>query len=376
MDDTIKGINICGLSDTGPTRELNEDAFLIGSIIERTGQIDLYIDMNSLAMQEQGLLVCVADGMGGLTGGAFASTNTLNVISRQYYSRFYKNITPEEVIDAIKKYIMKANSVLIDATSQKPELQAMGTTLVGLNILNNKFYRFHVGDSRLYQFRDGYLNQITTDHSLAQQLVDSGHLHHEDVANYSRKNEITNAIGIDNDCKPEIDLVDVKKGDILLLCSDGLSNVLDHYELPKELSELSILIRELMNNKSELCTIANALSNEEIQKVYPESIEKLDSCGGHQQKKSGILNFLSKNNKVDECGDNRTDSMKYLTEFREDFQKFHKNLSMFIESKKQNLIETVLKKPITMKEKLQTLIDMGIKRRADDNMTAILIEVR
>jgi len=351
----IKKINICGISDVGKKRSRNEDAFLIGNIVERTGIVSLSLEMNSLSIQEQGLLTAVADGMGGMGGGHIASTLGLYAFSRHYYSDTYSKLSANQVMEIIKASVMKSHKTISEGSEKNPLLMNMGTTLVGLNIFKGHFFRFHAGDSRLYHFQNGILKQITRDHSLVQLLLDAGKLKKEDVEKFSRKNEIINSVGAGIDCHPEIAMLnteDVHPGDIFLLCSDGFSNMLDHSELPEELAKLKDSLKHLKEKESgvekikdQWCPGEDLLSDSDI-------ISRPDNL---QKKYSDICNGISR--------------------FYDSLKGGEKKLSSFLSGKEMNPIEEILKQPLCIEDKARFLIQSANDRDADDNLTVVLMEL-
>ena len=180
-------------------------------------------------------LVC--DGMGGANGGAEASRIAMETASRSIESDI-KVILGDENLDR-HKYMPKilayaaqnANLAVYDRAAEEPSLSGMGTTFVGAVICGEMMYVVNVGDSRLYLITDTEVKQITRDHSYVQYLVDMGVMTSEQAQTSSRKNIITKAIGTDETVDPDIFTVTLEENGYVLLCSDGLSNMLDKTEL-------------------------------------------------------------------------------------------------------------------------------------------------
>lgn len=166
-------------------------------------------------------LFLVADGMGGHAGGDVASaiaTKRIIETDREYAS-------PHDAEFAIKSALLAANSLLAETVFEHSELTGMGTTVSGILRVDDKVAIAHIGDSRIYLFRGGQLEQVTADHTFVQRLVDSGRITPEEAAVHPRRSVLMRVLG-DVDASPEIDtaVMDTAPGDRWLLCSDGLSS--------------------------------------------------------------------------------------------------------------------------------------------------------
>ncbi len=205
---------MAGQTDTGCMRDNNEDA---------------------IAMDEALGLAVLADGMGGHRGGEMASAITVSTIT-ETLKRKLKKISHGGMDDdsdysiesvAVHDAIMQANQRVYSASQENQQYHGMGTTVVVTLFYDNRFTVAHVGDSRLYRLRDGELEQITRDHSLMQELIDRGFYTPEQARQSLNKNLVTRAIGIEDrvqiDIQEDVALVD----DIYLLCSDGLSDMIE-----------------------------------------------------------------------------------------------------------------------------------------------------
>ena len=205
-------IEIFGLTDVGLVRDHNEDS--IGND------------------SELGVMV-LADGMGGHLGGEVASAITVSTIL-ETLGRQLKTVRPgDEEHDrysapgtVVHDAIAVANTNVYKASKDNSQYRGMGTTVVVLLFFNNRFIAAHVGDSRLYRFRDGKLDQITHDHSLMQELIDQGLYSQQQAEESLNRNLVTRAIGIEESV--EIDVLEdsVETGDIFLLCSDGITDMI------------------------------------------------------------------------------------------------------------------------------------------------------
>lgn len=180
-------------------------------------------------------LVVLADGMGGYNAGEVASGIAASVIVTEV-SQPLKNATPidrdgetgtELGVALLGRSIHKANSSIFQAAQSQEQYAGMGTTIVSALFYDNRVAVAHVGDSRLYRLRGETLNVITKDHSLLQEQIDCGMISVENARHSQNKNLVTRAVGIDEDVVPEIHQHDVQVGDIYLLCSDGLNDMVE-----------------------------------------------------------------------------------------------------------------------------------------------------
>ncbi|WP_158867357.1 PP2C family protein-serine/threonine phosphatase [Leifsonia sp. AG29] len=178
-------------------------------------------------------LFVVADGMGGHAGGDVASAIAVNRIKEA--DREYE--TPAEAEFALQSALIAANSLLAETVFEHPELTGMGTTVSAMVRVGDQLAIAHIGDSRIYRFRDGELTQVSTDHTFVQRLVDSGRITEEEAMVHPRRSVLMRVLG-DVDASPEIDTwsLDTRPGDRWLICSDGLSGVVKHDDLRAALS--------------------------------------------------------------------------------------------------------------------------------------------
>ena len=202
-----------GLTDPGCVRKQNQDAYQMEQL-----------DHNSL-------LCVVCDGMGGAKSGNIASSLAVDVFVQEI-RRNWKPLMDQERVDQILRSAVKlANFTVFDQAQQFTEFDGMGTTLVAVLIRGKKATVVNVGDSRAYGIDRTGIRQITRDHSLVQLMVERGELTPELAKLYPGKNFITRAIGTETTVMCDIHHMDVAKGDFLLLCSDGLSNMMDDQEI-------------------------------------------------------------------------------------------------------------------------------------------------
>ena len=202
-----------GLTDQGCVRKQNQDSFQIEQL------------------ERGGLLCVVCDGMGGAKSGNIASSLAVDVFVQEV-KRSWKPLMDQEHIDQMLTGAAKlANFTVYDQSLQFEEFDGMGTTLVAVLIKNRRATVVNVGDSRAYSITSGSIKQLTRDHSLVQMMVERGDLTPEVAKTYPGKNFITRAIGTEPMVLCDVFHLDVAKGDYLLLCSDGLSNMMDDQEI-------------------------------------------------------------------------------------------------------------------------------------------------
>ena len=202
-----------GLTDPGCVRKQNQDAYQIEKL-----------DRNSL-------LCVVCDGMGGAKSGNIASTLAVDVFVQEVRQSWKSRLDQEKIDQILRNAVKLANFTVFDQSQQFPEFDGMGTTLVALLIHGKKATLVNVGDSRAYGIDEFGIRQITKDHSLVQMMVDRGELSAERAKTYPGKNFITRAIGTEAVVLCDIFHLDVTRGDFFLLCSDGLSNMMDDQEI-------------------------------------------------------------------------------------------------------------------------------------------------
>ena len=196
-------------TDTGRARNNNED---------------------SVAVDDVGALVVLADGMGGYNAGEVASDMATSFIKSElgrWLAEASQNASDTDVRRAMDICVDNANRAIFNAANSNPQYAGMGTTLVVGVFRDARLLMGHVGDSRAYRLRGGRLAQITHDHSLLQEQIDSGLITPEQAAFSANKNLVTRAVGVEDTVLLETHLHDVLPGDTYLLCSDGLSDMLD-----------------------------------------------------------------------------------------------------------------------------------------------------
>jgi protein phosphatase len=188
-------------------------------------------------------LVVLADGMGGYNAGEVASGIAVSVVASEICQRLQEASPIERDEESgdelglalLRDNIRKANLSIYQAAQSQPQYAGMGTTIVAGLFYDNSVVVGHVGDSRMYRLRDGVLETITRDHSLLQEQIDSGMISIEDARLSKNKNLVTRAVGIDADVVPEMHVHEARIGDIYLLCSDGLNDMVEDEDIQSSL---------------------------------------------------------------------------------------------------------------------------------------------
>jgi len=207
-------------SDVGKVREMNQDFYYISKPEDK---LQLFI---------------VADGMGGYKGGEIASRLAVET-SKSYIINNFDSIEHdrESILKLVKSAIEYANLVVYEKSKESKELENMGTTIDICLILSNKVYIGHVGDSRVYRKRRDFFRKLTTDHSYVQKLVSDGTITKEEAYNHPKKNMLIKALGCSSFVEPDVMVKGFLKDDILLMCSDGLTNMLKDEKIVEIINE-------------------------------------------------------------------------------------------------------------------------------------------
>lgn len=202
-------------------------------------------------------LVVLADGMGGHNAGEIASSITVSLITTEI-KHSLENMRPEDRgaggedvgVILLREKLQKANTTIYNASLSQPQCAGMGTTVVAGLFYDNRLAVAHVGDSRMYRLRGEIFEPITRDHSLLQEQIDRGILSPQDARQSRNKNLITRAVGVDPVVEAEIHVHAVQVGDIYLLCSDGLNDMVEDNEIGTMLhmlrANLQLMARQLI----------------------------------------------------------------------------------------------------------------------------------
>lgn len=223
---------VYSFSHIGNSRENHEDNYLLGKQYLLPGQVKQMSQLRKLVTNQielsDSFCVAVSDGMGGYECGEVASLLTVQYLSSHSIS----------TVDDINTCIKDLNNYVCMEAKKNVDTQNMGATLCGVISTRNQTYCFNVGDSRLYQYTNGNLKQITVDNTEGQRLLNLGLLTEEEVKTFPKRKAIYKYIGKDVELVPDIyQINNIEKGTLLLLCSDGLSDVLDLEEIQDMLSK-------------------------------------------------------------------------------------------------------------------------------------------
>jgi protein phosphatase len=238
----------------GRNREHNEDAFLVADLTRKLAS--LQPDVQDHDLGEKGSLLVVADGMGGAAAGEVASAMATKVIYEHMTERWGKDndATPQQFAYRLKEAVEEANAKIHAYAREHPESKGMGTTTTAVGILGDHLYLTQVGDSRCYLVRGGTGVQLTKDQSLMQRLVDAGELTEEEAEKSERRNIILQALGPDARVRVDLTHQEVRRGDIIVMCSDGLSGQVRR----NEIAEVAMQHADPAEACAQLIEMANA----------------------------------------------------------------------------------------------------------------------
>lgn len=211
-------MKLAGKTDVGRVRQENQDDYRAGEL------------------PGGAVWALVCDGMGGAKGGREASQGACNVIEN-FFQEQYAQCGAGQEEPFLKKALLYANRFVFQKAAHEEALAGMGTTAVCALVRSGNVYLCHAGDSRAYLIRDGKLTQLTHDHSYVQELVDCGTITEEEAEHHPQKNIITKALGVDYRLEPEFTAAKLKREDRLLLCTDGLTNMVPVEEMEELLAQ-------------------------------------------------------------------------------------------------------------------------------------------
>lgn len=215
-------IHFYGKTDVGLVRKNNEDAYALDSA--------------------RGFCL-VADGMGGMAGGELASKMFAEAAQGIFASGILA--TEKDRIEAVQRIFWHANNSILKHVESNPHLQGMGCTAELIVFIENRFVIGHMGDSRTYQLRNGQLKQLTKDHSLVQEQLDQGLISDPQAAVHSMRNVILRAVGVEENLQLDIIRGNIQAGDHYLLCSDGLTDMVENGDIENILSSDMILAEKV-----------------------------------------------------------------------------------------------------------------------------------
>jgi protein phosphatase len=249
-------LEIAGRTDAGQVRTQNEDS--IGEEVELGA-------------------IILADGMGGYHGGEVASAIAVNTVLNylhEHIPTFLPGQTDKKADLSkeslhIREAITQANTSIVKASETQPQYRGMGTTVVMGIFYDNRITVAHVGDSRMYRFRDDLLEHITVDHTLLQELVDRGFYTEQEARESLNKNLVTRALGIDKEVIVDIKEMEALPGDIYLLCSDGLNDMISDEDIRSTISAFSANLQDTADNLIKLANEKGGRDNVSVVLARP-----------------------------------------------------------------------------------------------------------
>jgi protein phosphatase len=234
-------VHVAGRTHIGQRRGENQDAFLVVDFTnEEAGGLILEADVGTgelvdgdFVLGDKGALCLVADGMGGAAAGGVASSAAVSAIHDELRQRWIQdaNSTPRRFAQRLKEAVEASNTRIHETSRADPRFRGMGTTATAVGILDRFLYVAQVGDSRAYLVRNGEAIQLTRDQSYIQHLVESGTITEEEAEKSDHRNMILQALGTSPVVDVDLTYQELRRGDVLIVCSDGLSKVCARQDL-------------------------------------------------------------------------------------------------------------------------------------------------
>jgi protein phosphatase len=254
-------VSVFGKTDLGLTRDHNEDTFLVADL--STGNASLQPDVRDHEVGPRGSLFMVADGMGGAAAGEVASAMAAEIIYQHLATAWIadEDASASRFAFRMKEAVELANQQIYAYAREHPDVRGMGTTVTAAGVFGGELYLTQIGDSRGYLVRNGETYQLTRDQSLTQRLVDAGELTEEEAEQSERRNIILQALGPDPRVKVDLSRQQLRRGDTLILCSDGLSGVVRREELA-----------QVVASSADLPTLCSALIDLANERGGPDNV--------------------------------------------------------------------------------------------------------
>jgi serine/threonine protein phosphatase PrpC len=254
-------VSVFGKTDLGLTRDHNEDTFLVADL--SAGNASLHPDVRNHEVGPRGSLFMVADGMGGAAAGELASAMAAQVIYQHLATTWTQDqeVTAARFAYRMKEAVELANQRIYAYAREHPDVRGMGTTVTAAGVFGDELYLTQIGDSRGYLVRNGEAFQLTRDQSLTQRLVDAGELTEEEAEQSERRNIILQALGPDPRVKVDLSRQRLRRGDTLILCSDGLSGVVRREEFA-----------QMVESSPDLPTLCSALIDLANERGGPDNV--------------------------------------------------------------------------------------------------------
>jgi len=251
----MRVFDICGATHQGRVRQRNEDHILIGRLVKNSGQLALSFAGDDDSATDHGMLLCVADGIGGVAGGEMASRLALLSLEKAFYTVMSKDT--EAIVPVLKQAADDANTHIRQVAAEQIQYAGMGSTLSGICLMGGRYWVVNAGDSRVYRYRNGVLKPLSNDDTLAARAVRSGAMTFEQAARSRDSHILTNYLGAAEfslavDSGPEL-----RDGDSLLVCSDGLYDMVDDDTLARCLQQFNATAVSCAEQAGHLLALAN-----------------------------------------------------------------------------------------------------------------------
>lgn len=209
----MNNLKLVGRTDVGIVRDNNQDSYTM------------------CELENGAVLAVLCDGMGGAAEGAFASSEAVKVIKERVTERYNGSMSDISVKSLMMSAVESANKHIYDLSLTDKKYEGMGTTVVALLVSGSYVYIVHAGDSRAYRLTSEEITQLTRDHSVVQRMLENGEITAEEAADHPSRHIITRALGVDNEIRTDFCQESFDDGDVILLCSDGLSNFVSDEEI-------------------------------------------------------------------------------------------------------------------------------------------------
>jgi PPM family protein phosphatase len=254
MTDHPVQVEVFGRTDVGKAREHNEDSFIVADLTTRNASLQPEVRAHEVG--RRGTLFMVADGMGGAAAGEVASEMATTTVYNHMVTQWGgdQEVTEQRFAYRLKEAVEMANQQIHEYAKAHLEVRGMGTTTTAAGVFERALYLTQIGDSRGYLIRQNRIAQITKDQSLMQRLVDAGELTEEEAAVSERRNIILQALGPDPHVKVDLTRQELCRGDMLVMCSDGLSGLVKKEEILGIVTQAT----DLVTACKELIALANA----------------------------------------------------------------------------------------------------------------------
>lgn len=270
-----------GQTDVGVVRTNNEDSFLMADLSKGVRKIaSSGLDH---VVGEMGSLFVVADGMGGANAGEVASLMAVELVTDTFSQRLKKihRIRRQGFVEALKMAVEHANLMIHRESTDKEEHKGMGTTITAAGVYDGTVFFAQVGDSRGYILRNGFLGQMTQDQSLTAHLVASGALTPEEAKRHPQRNVILQALGVREEVNVVISFEELRRGDFVLVCSDGLwgkveadelKEILKDYSTPEQACQQMIGMARERGGEDNITVIVAKFDGERLQSPSPDEV--------------------------------------------------------------------------------------------------------